>query len=153
VPADPGAVKAWRRSGRWLPCAGMIGRWLRIGVWLGLLGGLALAVVKVLRPRPGSPLLDLGRPAPQPRVEHWPPLEAAVPTPQPVEVHEAKLDPDVPWVAPHDGLCPDTHPVKANAQSRIYHVPGGLSYARTVPQRCYISTDAAEADGFRPAKR
>ena len=145
----------------------MTGRWLRIGVWLGLLGGLALAVVKVLRPRPGSPLLDLGRPGPQPRVEQWPPLEAAAPTPQPVvptpqpvvptpqavEVPEPEIEPDVPWVAPHDGLCPNTHPVKANAQSHIYHVPGGLSYARTVPQRCYISTEAAEADGFRPAKR
>ena len=57
------------------------------------------------------------------------------------------------WVEPVDGACPTTHPVKGNAQSGIFHVPGGMSYERTTPERCYSSTEAAEADGFRQAKR
>ena len=57
------------------------------------------------------------------------------------------------WVEPVDGACPVSHPVKGNAGSGIYHVPGGASYDRTVPERCYVSPEAAEADGFRRAKR
>ena len=60
---------------------------------------------------------------------------------------------EVVWVDPADGECPASHPVKGNAQSKIYHVPGGASYGRTVAERCYISAEAAEADGFRAAKR
>jgi hypothetical protein len=58
------------------------------------------------------------------------------------------------WVQPGaDGTCPATHPVKAKEASRIFHVPGGGSYERTVPDRCYRDAVAAEADGFRAAKR
>lgn len=57
------------------------------------------------------------------------------------------------WVAPVDGQCPVSHPVKGNAGSGIFHVPGGLSYDRTVPERCYATPADAEADGFRQAKR
>jgi hypothetical protein len=32
-------------------------------------------------------------------------------------------------------------------------VPGGLSYERTVADRCYRDAAAAGADGFRAAKR
>src|SRR6478735_793267 len=56
------------------------------------------------------------------------------------------------WVTPVDGACPDGHPIKANASSGIYHVPGGRSYARTRPERCYATPEDAEADGFRRAK-
>jgi hypothetical protein len=58
-----------------------------------------------------------------------------------------------PWVDPEDGQCPPTHQVKAKLSSKIFHVPGGLAYDRTTPDRCYLDTAAAEADGFRPAKR
>ena len=58
----------------------------------------------------------------------------------------------VTWVLPVDGGCPDGFPIKANAQSGIFHVPGGRSYARTKPERCYATPDDAEADGFRRAK-
>jgi len=51
-----------------------------------------------------------------------------------------------------DGSCPDGFPIKANVRSRIYHVPGGRSYERTVAQRCYRSAAEAEADGYRAAK-
>lgn len=56
------------------------------------------------------------------------------------------------WVAPIDGACPDGYPIKANDNSRIYHVPGGRFYDRTVPERCYAEADAAAADGYRAAK-
>jgi hypothetical protein len=57
------------------------------------------------------------------------------------------------WMAPLEvGGCPASHPVKANEKSGIYHVPGGRFYERTDAQRCYVSADAAEADGYRPAK-
>jgi hypothetical protein len=52
-----------------------------------------------------------------------------------------------------DATCPVTHPVKANEHSGIYHLPGGLSYERVVPERCYRSPADAESDGFRAAKR
>ncbi len=59
-----------------------------------------------------------------------------------------------PWVEPApDGTCPAGHPVKAKVSSKIFHSPGQLNYDRTTPDRCYISAEAAEADGFRAAKR
>ena len=62
------------------------------------------------------------------------------------------LDPD--WVDAVGGEPgPSTHPVKAKLSSGIYHVPGGLSYERTRPDRWYRSVAAAEADGLRAAKR
>jgi hypothetical protein len=42
--------------------------------------------------------------------------------------------------------------VKAKLASGIFHVPGGANYARTRPDRCYVSPQAAEADGLRPSK-
>jgi hypothetical protein len=58
------------------------------------------------------------------------------------------------WVAPNDGgTCPPGYPVKVKERSGIFHLPGMLAYDRTAPDRCYASAEAAEADGFRPAKR
>ena len=57
------------------------------------------------------------------------------------------------WVEPIDGACPDGFPVKAKLSSGIFHVPGMVNYARTTPDRCYASPEAAAADGLRPAKR
>lgn len=57
------------------------------------------------------------------------------------------------WTEPNaDGSCPATHPVKAKLSSGICHVPGGLNYERTNPDRCYLDEAAAEADGLRPSK-
>jgi hypothetical protein len=84
-------------------------------------------------PRPSTP-----GPAPQ----------ADGPPPEPPTSNAAAfVDPGV------DGACPLTHPVKAKLASGIYHVPGGGNYERTKPDRCYSTTEAAEADGLRPAKR
>ena len=56
------------------------------------------------------------------------------------------------WIEPIDGGCPLSHPVKANANSGIFHVPGGRFYERTQAERCYRDAAAAEADGYRAAK-
>jgi hypothetical protein len=71
----------------------------------------------------------------------WPPI-----------VVEPREETDA-WVEPDGGGCPDTHPIKVKERSGIYHEPGMLNYDRTVPDRCYCDGAAAEADGFRDAKR
>ena len=58
-----------------------------------------------------------------------------------------------PWVDPEGRTCPPSHPVKAKLTSKIFHVPGGFNYERTVPDRCYQDASAAEADGLRQSKR
>jgi len=61
---------------------------------------------------------------------------------------------DSSWVAPlDDGSCPPDWPLKGNDGSKIFHAPGGMSYDRTIAERCYQSEGAAEADGYRKAKR
>ncbi|MEM9518008.1 MAG: hypothetical protein AAGA37_01685 [Actinomycetota bacterium] len=58
------------------------------------------------------------------------------------------------WIEPDaDGGCPVSHPIKGNDQSKIFHVPGGMSYDRTKAERCYSDETSAEADGYRKAKR
>jgi DNA-binding protein HU-beta len=44
--------------------------------------------------------------------------------------------------------CPAAYPVKGNADSGIYHVPGSGSYSQTIPEFCFSSAEAAEAAGF-----
>lgn len=56
------------------------------------------------------------------------------------------------WVAPDDGSCPLTHPIKTNDNSGIFHVPDGRFYKRTRAARCYTTAAAALADGYRRAK-
>jgi hypothetical protein len=64
----------------------------------------------------------------------------------------APAAPAAAWVPAVDGACPDGYPVKAKQSSRIYHVPGGRFYERTVPDRCYTDPDSAEIDGYRASK-
>ena len=73
--------------------------------------------------------------------EGWEPQPFPFP-PQPRAASEAA------WVDAVDDTCPATHPVKAKLSSGIYHVPGGASYERTKPDRCYLDATAAEADGL-----
>jgi hypothetical protein len=61
--------------------------------------------------------------------------------------------PPSPWREAVDGECPPGYPVKAKLSSGICHLPGMVNYARTTPDRCYASAEAAVADGLRPAKR
>jgi len=106
------------------------------------------------------------RPAPTPSgAATWPPL-VHEPVPQPrsgpvqfAATHsvESPTEPAAPagqtWIEPVAGECPASHPIKGNADSMIFHVPGGMSYERTAAERCYCTADDAEADGFRQAKR
>lgn len=45
--------------------------------------------------------------------------------------------------------------IKGNISSkaRIYHVPGGAFYKRTIPEICFASEKEAQAAGFRKSKR
>lgn len=107
---------------------------LRRLFWLALLGGAGFA---------GWSLWNSTRREPAKVVE---PAVTTPPVPQAfVEVAA--------WVTPgDDGSCPASHPVKANDNSGIFHVPGGRFYDRTRAERCYSTADAAQADGYRAAK-
>ncbi|MCW2722154.1 MAG: ribosomal protein L4/L1e [Pseudonocardia sp.] len=54
-----------------------------------------------------------------------------------------------------DGSQPDGFPVKGNADSMLYHVPGSSFYARTVAEVWFDTAEAAEAAGFElpPSQR
>lgn len=137
-----------------------------------------LAILAVL----ANVALQVARRAMSARQHHEPPIEPAWPAPK-VDVPPAAADPEptparVPadsaplvedpepalaaedtssttaWVAPDDdGHCPHGYPVKVKVSSGIYHLPGGLAYERTKPDRCYATPQTAEADGYRAAKR
>lgn len=84
-----------------------------------------------------------------------PPAQAGPPaTPAPIAGVTPAPAPEViaTWVEPVDGTCPLSHPVKANDNSGIFHVPGGRFYDRTKAERCYATPDAATSDGYRAAK-
>jgi hypothetical protein len=141
-------------------------RWLRRTLGLGLLAGAAYTVWRAIEANRVA-----GEPEWEPQPFPFPPQPRTTP-PSPADAAErgnraelasertsatgvspvAGSEREV-WVAPVDGACPSTHPVKAKEASKIFHVPGGLSYDRTVPDRCYVDAAAAEADGFRAAKR
>ena len=102
---------------------------------LGLVAGASYAVwKKYAAQRPPAPAGWEPQPFP------FPPQPAA--------------DATAPWVEPAEsGACPAHHPVKAKLASGIFHVVGGANYERTQADRCYLSPEAAEADGLRPSKR
>jgi len=47
------------------------------------------------------------------------------------------------------GVCPAGYPIKANDNSGIYHVPGGLFYDATNAYNCFATEAAAAAAGYR----
>jgi hypothetical protein len=112
----------------------------RTAVWrafgVGLLAATAYALWRVIEANPRS---SGGGWEPQP-----------FPSPPP-RAHDR--EDGAAWVPPDEGACPAPHPVKAKLASGIYHRPGGQSYERTRPDRCYRDGAAAEADGLRAAKR
>jgi hypothetical protein len=109
-------------------------RLLRIVIVLGVLVAIVMAWTRRSRggatdvALPDVPLVGSRTPAPPP-----------APVPQ--------------WREPVDGACPPGYEIKAKLSSGIFHQPGMVNYARTTPDRCYASADAAVADGLRPAKR
>ena len=54
------------------------------------------------------------------------------------------------WVAANDGVCPQSHPIKAKLSSKIFHPPASRNYSRTKADRCYPDEASAQADGLRP---
>jgi hypothetical protein len=54
------------------------------------------------------------------------------------------------WVAANDGVCPQSHPIKAKLSSKIFHTPASRNYSRTKADRCYPDEASAQADGLRP---
>ncbi len=48
--------------------------------------------------------------------------------------------------------CPDGYLIKGNADSLIYHLPGGGSYENTIPEMCFATEDDAVAAGYRAAR-
>lgn len=55
--------------------------------------------------------------------------------------------------APQGRDCPASHPIKGNASSMIYHVPGGAFYTRTTPEDCFATAADAVAAGYRSSQR
>ncbi|MCV7525106.1 thermonuclease family protein [Micrococcus luteus] len=78
------------------------------------------------------------------------PIPEAAPAPAPEAAPAAG---DAGPVRGADSVCPDSHPVKANDNSGIYHVPGQQHYGKTNARNCYASAAAAQADGYRAAQR
>jgi hypothetical protein len=121
-------------------------RWL---LRLILIGGLAWGVVLIIRRRSVA-----AEPALRPV---WPAFDDADPalasTAPPAPVIAEDVPPSERWHDPVDRACPKGYDVKVKLASGIYHLPGMFAYDRTIPDRCYTSPEAAEADGFRAAKR
>ncbi|MBA3374132.1 MAG: hypothetical protein H0T98_11570 [Euzebyaceae bacterium] len=55
-------------------------------------------------------------------------------------------------VAPISGECPSGAPIKGNANSMIYHLPGQKYYKITVAEECFATAAEAEAAGYRAAQ-
>jgi hypothetical protein len=135
----------------------VIRRLLRLGLLLGVLAGIAVALTKLLHDQEQDRAAVGTRPS-----EPWPRLTAD-PAVAAAPVARAVPDPDAPvarapagaraWVEPTGGACPASHPVKAKLASKIFHLPGMANYERTNADRCYVDATSAEADGLRPSKR
>jgi predicted lipid-binding transport protein (Tim44 family) len=121
---------------------------------LAILAAAVAAAVRALRSQRSGPDVGAGTSAPS-----WPPMSATdgarpaaeAPAAEPESPPPAPA-PSASWVDPTGAGCPDGYTVKAT-QSGLYHVPGGQFYERSVPVRCYVDAAAAEADGYRAAKR
>ncbi|MCZ2402255.1 hypothetical protein IV498_03430 [Paenarthrobacter sp. Z7-10] len=48
--------------------------------------------------------------------------------------------------------CPSWAPIKGNASSHIYHLPGQRFYTRTAPEICFATERAAQQGGYRRSK-
>ena len=140
-------------------------RWLRRLIWLSIIGGICAAVYTVRQRRQAeqpapewsgaepTPLHLVGDGPERPKTTFAPVSDDPSPNDAPLVTESATAEMPAPtWVAPVDGACPSGYPIKGNSNSRIYHVPGGRFYDRTVPERCYATAADAEADGYRAAK-
>jgi hypothetical protein len=121
-------------------------RWLFRFLLVVTLAGAALLVAR----RRGSAATEPSAPP------SWPPFDDETPeraTPPLVSSVPDEVPASERWIDPVERACPPGFEVKVKLASGIYHLPGMFAYQRTMPDRCYASAEAAEADGFRPAKR
>jgi hypothetical protein len=158
-------------------------RLLRRVLRLGLLAGVGVGVMKLVRGRKGpDPWADSWvstgppggtRPSPAPVAAGSAPPVAGTTQPAPADpgksapsraVKATRTGParksptgkaeDPPgerlWVPANDGVCPQSHPVKAKLSSKIFHTPSSRNYSRTKADRCYPDETSAQADGLRP---
>jgi hypothetical protein len=125
-------------------------RWLRRTIGLGVVAGAAYAVWRAIEQNriPSAPEWE-----PQPFPFPPQPRKSAAGAASAESNGATSTATGTSWAEPTDGACPASHPVKAKLASGIYHVPGGQSYERTTPDRCYVDAAAAEHDGLRAAKR
>jgi hypothetical protein len=117
-------------------------RWLFRLLFLAAVAGLLVTLVR--RRNVGA------EPAPRPV---WPPLDGAHDGAVALAAVAEEVPPSARWSDPVEKACPPGFEVKVKLASGIYHLPGMFAYDRTIPDRCYASPEAAEADGFRAAKR
>jgi micrococcal nuclease len=140
-----------------------VSRLVRLVVVLGLVAAAAWGAMRFMARRRASSVLEPSAPPSWPPFDDGP-AETVVPNPptwgpvgeptaEAATPSEAAPTERERYAAPVDGQCPDGFPIKAKLASRIYHQPGGSTYARTTPDRCYATAQDAEADGYRPAKR
>ncbi len=118
------------------------------------------APVAAAAPKPPAPATTEASVAVPPPASPQPPAPARVP--KTTRTGPARKSPtgkaeDPPgerlWVAASDGVCPQSHPIKAKLASKIFHTPGGRNYKSTKADRCYPDEASAQADGLRPALR
>jgi len=123
----------------------------RFGLRAILLTGCIVGLVTLVRRRSSTLAPDDGPDpwAQRPGAKTEPQRPGAETEPQ----RPVAVPPLAAWVEPQGKACPATHPVKAKQSSNIFHVPGGLNYDRTVPDRCYRDEAAAVADGFVKSRR
>ena len=57
------------------------------------------------------------------------------------------------WVEPIDGVCPASHPVKVTSSKATFYAPDEPTYEDAIPDRCYLNTNAAQADGYLPGEQ
>lgn len=77
-------------------------------------------------------------------------IEQPGPEPQPTQTQT----PPQPGggVAPVGKNCPSNAPIKGNANSYIYHMPGQRYYNNTTPEVCFATESDAQTAGYRKAK-
>jgi len=57
------------------------------------------------------------------------------------------------WAASWTGRCPSEMPIKGNADSRYYHLPGDEYYQATRAEFCFGSEAVARRNGYSRAPR
>lgn len=65
--------------------------------------------------------------------------------------YHTRISPNTPQAKTGD--CPSDKLIKGNAQSGIYHMPGGQYYKETRPERCFANEKEAQDAGYRRSKK